>query len=116
MDRRTFIKGLIRCVPAIIVPKLIFDLAPKLTGINPAWETATYGPYSFRDRLYVTDLTPKIERGFHHWYAPRFDVVEGQLIQVKPWLFSGEPNPEYTTADCELVVEGGHELIIGREV
>lgn len=29
LTRRDFIKGLIRCVPVIAAPKLVFDLAPK---------------------------------------------------------------------------------------
>lgn len=29
LNRRSFIKGLIRCVPAVVVPSLVFDCKPK---------------------------------------------------------------------------------------
>lgn len=51
MDRRTFIKGLIRCAPAIVVPKLVFDLAPRCVLSPPCcsyeWMFSTPRPRRF---------------------------------------------------------------------
>lgn len=62
ISRRDFIKGLIRCAPALVVPKLIFDLAPIP---YPALTKANF--HSTLEGLFFRGQMPDVERGWDKW-------------------------------------------------
>ena len=93
LNRRSFIKGLIRCVPAVVVPSLVFDCKPKE-------DSKRYVKfYEFRG------LVPVIEQGETVW-----QVESGYFDAEWKWVNPGIPGPFFKPGHTVEIVGGELDL------